>query len=149
MSSSSSWLLSARPCKTRDERGGFTRGSPSGPLDATAHAAANLAVGNDPRGAAIEIPLGPLRVRAVGNVTVSVDGEAPRDVHDGGELVVPVCERAVRYLAVRGGVDVPVVLGSRATLAVAGLGEGGRCARAMRSEWAPRRPLPRRAPFRR
>jgi biotin-dependent carboxylase-like uncharacterized protein len=95
---------------------------PSGPLDATAHAAANLAVGNDPRAAAIEIPLGPFEARASEGVTVSVDGEPAVDVPDGGELMVPPCERAVRYLAARGGFDVPVVLGARATLAVAGLG---------------------------
>ena len=94
---------------------------PSGPLDATAHAAANLAVGNDPRAAALEIPLGPLHVRIVGDVNVSVDGETPMDMRD-GELVVPSSERAVRYLAVHGGLDVPVVLGSRATLVAAGFG---------------------------
>ena len=95
---------------------------PSGPLDATAHAAANLAVGNDARDAAIEIPLGPLAARAVGEVVVSVDGEPAVELPDGSELIVPVSDRAVRYLAVRGGIDVPIVLGSRATLAVAAFG---------------------------
>jgi biotin-dependent carboxylase-like uncharacterized protein len=95
---------------------------PSGPLDATAHAAANLAAGNDPRAAAIEIPLGPLAVRAAGDIALSIDGEPARVLADGAELCVEACARAVRYLAVRGGIDVPIVLGSRATLAVAGLG---------------------------
>jgi biotin-dependent carboxylase-like uncharacterized protein len=104
---------------------------PSGPLDATAHAAANLSVGNDPRAAALEIPLGPLSARAVDGVAVSVDGEPAVEVPDGGEFVVPTCERAVRYLAARGGFDVAPVLGSRATLAVAGIGGlGGRTLRA-------------------
>src|SRR5258707_14874833 len=88
---------------------------PSGPLDATAHAAANLAVGNDPRDAALEVPLGALRVRAKGALTLSVDGEQPVLLQDGGEYVMPVSERAVRYLAVRGGFDAALVLGSRAT----------------------------------
>ena len=95
---------------------------PSGPLDATAHAAANLAVGNDPRDAAIEIPLGAMRVRAKDALTLSVDGETPVLLENGGEFVVPANERAVRYLAVRGGFDAPLVLGSRATLVVAGFG---------------------------
>jgi biotin-dependent carboxylase-like uncharacterized protein len=95
---------------------------PSGPLDPTAHAAANLAVGNEPRAAALEIPLGALRIAAVGALTVSVDGEDPRQLADGEELTVSACERAVRYLAVAGGIDVPEVLGSRATLLAAALG---------------------------
>jgi biotin-dependent carboxylase-like uncharacterized protein len=104
---------------------------PSGPLDPTAHAAANLAVGNAARDAAIEVPLGPMKVRARGDVRVSIDGTESADLVDGAELVVAPSVRAVRYLAVRGGVDVPLVLGSRATLAVAGLGGfGGRALRA-------------------
>ena len=95
---------------------------PSGPLDPTAHAAANLAVGNDPRAASLEIPLGSLRVAALGALTVSVDGEDPVELADGDELVVAAAERAVRYLAVAGGLDVPEVLGSRATLLAATLG---------------------------
>src|SRR4051794_14505332 len=95
---------------------------PSGPLDPTAHAAANLAVGNDPRAASLEIPLGPLRIAAIGALTVSMDGEDPVELGDGDELVVAAAERAVRYLAVAGGLDVPEVLGSRATLLAATLG---------------------------
>jgi biotin-dependent carboxylase-like uncharacterized protein len=95
---------------------------PSGPLDATAHAAANLAVGNDPRAAALEVPLGPLRFAAFGELTISIDGEKALSLGDGAELLVPPCERAVRYVAIGGAFDVPLVLGSRATLAVAALG---------------------------
>lgn len=94
---------------------------PSGPLDPTAHAAANLAVGNGPGAAALEIPLGSLRVVVSGGpVAVSIDG-APAMEHE-GDLAVPSCERAVRYLATSGGIDVPPVLGSRATLLSARLG---------------------------
>lgn len=94
----------------------------SGPLDATAHAAANLAVGNDPREAALEIPLGALRIAAVGAVRVSIDGDPAQSLANGEELAIPPCSRAVRYLAVAGGFAVPPVLGSRATLLVAGWG---------------------------
>jgi biotin-dependent carboxylase-like uncharacterized protein len=104
---------------------------PSGPLDATAHAAANLAVRNDPRQAALEIPLGALRVAATGPVRVSVDGEAAVSLVCGEELLVTPCARAVRYLAVAGGFAVPLVLGSRATLLVAGW--GGFCGRSVRA----------------
>ena len=103
----------------------------SGPLDASAHAAANLAVGNDARAAAVEVPLGPIRVRTHGEIVLSVDGEAPVTIPDGGELLVPACERAVRCLAAEGGLEVPLVLGSRATLVVAGF--GGLDGRALRA----------------
>jgi KipI family sensor histidine kinase inhibitor len=95
---------------------------PGGPLDHAAMLAANFAVGNDAGDAAIEIPLGTLEVRARGEVRVSIDGEAPRTLADGEALTVPRGERAVRYLAVEGGVDAPFVLGSRATLIPAGIG---------------------------
>ncbi|HMI84491.1 MAG TPA: biotin-dependent carboxyltransferase family protein [Polyangiaceae bacterium] len=95
---------------------------PSGPLDATAHAAANLAVGNDPREAALEIPLGQLRIAALGRARVAIDGETAVVLAAGEELLVPACSRAVRYLAVAGGFAVAPVLGSRSTLLVAGWG---------------------------
>ena len=104
---------------------------PSGPLDATAHAAANLGVGNDPRQAALEIPLGALRVAATAAVRIAIDGEPAVSLASGEELLVTPCARAVRYLAVAGGFAVPLVLGSRATLLVAGWGGfEGRCIRA-------------------
>ena len=95
---------------------------PSGPLDVAAHAAANLAVGNHPREAALEIPLGELRFAALGSLTVSIDGEPAGSLAPSKELVVPACARAVRYLAVAGGFAVPPVLGSRSTLLLAGWG---------------------------
>lgn len=96
---------------------------PSGPLDPTAHAAANLAVGNEARAAAIEIPLGALEARVQGApILVSVDGDPPLEFSPGDDIHVPAVERAVRYLAVRGGIDVPVVLGARATLLSARVG---------------------------
>lgn len=104
---------------------------PSGPLDATAHAAANLAVGNDPRDAALEIPLGQMCVAALRTIRVSIDGETAVPLAAGAELVIPACPRAVRYLAVAGGFAVAPVLGSRATLLVAGW--GGFFGRALRA----------------
>ncbi|MBK9260838.1 MAG: carboxyltransferase domain-containing protein [Polyangiaceae bacterium] len=95
---------------------------PSGPLDPDTFAAANLAVGNDPGEAAIEIPLGRLLVRAIGEVVVSIDGDKPIRLADGEQLEVKENARAVRYLGLRGGADVPVVLGSRATLLIARTG---------------------------
>jgi biotin-dependent carboxylase-like uncharacterized protein len=96
---------------------------PSGPLDAEGFAAANAAVGNSSGEAAIEIPLGTLEVEARGGaVTISVDGEPAARLAEGERFRVRETDRAVRYLAVRGGVDVPVVLDARATLAAARLG---------------------------
>jgi KipI family sensor histidine kinase inhibitor len=104
---------------------------PSGPLDGDRFLAANTAVGNPASAAAIEIALGSLEVEALGvRATVSVDGERAVTLREGERLRVGETGSAVRYLAVRGGVDVPVVLGARATLIVARL--GGRLGRALR-----------------
>jgi biotin-dependent carboxylase-like uncharacterized protein len=95
---------------------------PSGPLDVEAHAAANEAVGNAASTAAIEIPLGALEIVARGPVRVAIDGRPAQTLEDGARLRVEPEGRAVRYLAARGGFDVPIVLGARATLLVAHLG---------------------------
>ncbi len=104
-------------------RRGFARhGVPSsGALDPIAWSAAVAAVGGD-GDAAIEIPLSGARFRAEGELVISVDGEPPRRVGDGEPIEIAPHARAVRYLAVRGGLDVPVVLSSRSTLVVAGFG---------------------------
>ncbi len=95
---------------------------PSGPLDPDTFAAANLAVGNESGEAAIEVTPGRLVVRAFRNVVVSLDGDEPVRLSEGDRLEVKETHRAVRYLALRGGVDVPLVLGSRSTLLVARVG---------------------------
>jgi KipI family sensor histidine kinase inhibitor len=115
--------------------------SASGALDRGAARRANRLVGN-PRGAAVvETLLGGLQVRAVTDVVVAVTGaagpvtrsrgagavETPRDapfrLAAGEELLVGAPERgALTYLAVRGGIDVPAVLGSRSTDLLSGLG---------------------------
>jgi len=121
----------APPCATVQDAGRagqLSRGlPPSGPLDPETHAAANEAVGNPSGAAAIEVPLGALSVVARGEVVVSIDGEAPVRLADGERIVVPESTHAVRYIAARGGIDVPLALGARSTLLVARLGGlGGR-----------------------
>ena len=120
-------VIAAPACATVQDAGRVNllgRGvPPSGPLDAPRMRAANQAVGNDAGAAAIEIPLGAIEVEARGSsALVSVDGEPAITLADGERLRVPAGERAVRYLAARGGVDVPRVLGARATLIPARLG---------------------------
>ena len=113
----------------------------SGPMDRAALVAANTAVGNPPWAAALEV-VGGLRVAARGEVVVAVAG-APADLsataadgatrrrehgralalRDGEVLDVGTPTSGLRsYLAVRGGVDVPAVLGSRCTDTLSGLG---------------------------
>jgi allophanate hydrolase subunit 2 len=127
-------VLAAPACATVQDRGRHGRLGvglpPSGPLDPETHARANLAAGNGPGAAAIEIPLGSLEVEALRRVVLSVDGEPPCTLEAGERLRVPTCGRAVRYLGVRGGVEVPAVLGARAALLSARL--GGHAARPLR-----------------
>ncbi len=120
-------VIAAPACATVQDRGRpgqLGRGVPaSGPLDPEALAAANAAVGNAPGDAAVEVPLGAFEVEARGDaLVVSIDGEPAVGLADGERLRVTETDRAVRYLAVRGGIDVPIVLGARATLLSARLG---------------------------
>ncbi|WP_444664723.1 biotin-dependent carboxyltransferase family protein [Cellulomonas sp. CW35] len=107
----------------------------SGAADAGALRAANRRVGNDDDAAGLEVLLGGLRVRAVGDVLVSVGGAVVdlrvdgRPVgpdlllRDGAELLLGRPERGLRtYVAVGGGVAVDPVLGSRASDRLGGLG---------------------------
>src|SRR5262249_800867 len=71
---------------------------------------------------AIEFPNGAAEIEAIGDLVVSLDGEPAQRIGSGARLRVAVAPRAVRYLAVTGGLDVPVVLGARATLVAARLG---------------------------
>ena len=110
---------------------------PSGAADRGSLRLANRLLANPADAAAIEVVLGGLVLRAVGDVVVAVAGApAPLDV-DGTAVahcsVVPVASGQVlrlrtpavglrSYLAVRGGVDVPPVLGSRSTDTLSGIG---------------------------
>jgi len=109
----------------------------SGAADRGSLAQANLLVGNRPGSAAIECTLGGLALRARGNLLVAVTG-APAamefdrvrqphatavELRSGVTLVLRSPRSGLRsYLAVRGGIDVGPVLGSRSTDTLSGLG---------------------------
>ncbi|HEY7813999.1 MAG TPA: biotin-dependent carboxyltransferase family protein [Nakamurella sp.] len=109
----------------------------SGAADRASHARANLLVGNDPGAVAIEVTLGGLVVRGERDLTVAMTGApAPADI-DGDpaeqDTAVTLCQgqtlrlRAPKvglrsYLAVAGGIDVPLVLGSASTDTLSKLG---------------------------
>jgi biotin-dependent carboxylase-like uncharacterized protein len=115
----------------------------SGAADAGALRLANRLVGNDRAAAGLEVLLGGLVVRFLAPAVLALAGaEVPAGLHVPGEaeprslgvhqaVRVPAGSvlrtgHAVRglrlYLAVRGGIDVPPVLGSRATDQLSGLG---------------------------
>jgi KipI family sensor histidine kinase inhibitor len=111
--------------------------APSGALDRAAARTANRLVGNPEDAAVIEATMGGLRVRALRDAWFAVtgawgpirlDGHAidPYEAHAwpaGAELHLDWYDHGARaYLAVRGGLDAPPVLGSRATDVLAGLG---------------------------
>jgi biotin-dependent carboxylase-like uncharacterized protein len=113
---------------------GVTR---SGAADREAAALAGRLVGNDPSAAVVEATAGGLRVRAGRTVLVAVTGApapvtvdgrpapfaAPLTLRSGQTLGLGVPPVGLRsYLAVRGGIDVPPVLGSRSTDTLSGLG---------------------------
>lgn len=109
----------------------------SGAADRRGLRLANRLVGNPEGAAAIEATFGGLDIRFERIAIVALTG-APCPVRLDGRAVdmyAPVCVRAGQrlrlgppehglrtYLAVRGGVDVPPVLGARATDVLAGLG---------------------------
>jgi biotin-dependent carboxylase-like uncharacterized protein len=103
---------------------------PSGPVDRTSFVLANRLVGNADGAAALEFTLMGPRLRAETPCTLAVTGaDAPVTINDApaptwttlalqaGDVVKIGAARAgVRgYVAVAGGIDVPPVLGSRAT----------------------------------
>src|SRR5262245_58443213 len=109
----------------------------AGPMDPFSHRLANALVGNPRSAAALEITLtGPdlefesncLVAIAGAEFNVTVDGVAvPHaqafDVHAGASVHFGARSRGARaYLAIDGGVDVPVVLTSRATHVPTGMG---------------------------
>jgi biotin-dependent carboxylase-like uncharacterized protein len=109
----------------------------SGAWDRVSYQLANRLVGNRSDAAAIEVVLGGFQVLAKQALTIAVTG-APGSVLVAGaqapfctavslpagctiELQAPI--RGLRsYLAIRGGIDAPVTLGSRSTDTLAGLG---------------------------
>ncbi len=113
---------------------GVTR---SGAADRRSLRLANRLVGNLAGAAAIEATYGGLVASFTGPTMIAVTGApcslelagrpvgmyAPVDVPAGARLRIGAPERGVRsYLAIRGGVDVPAVLGSRSRDTLAGIG---------------------------
>lgn len=109
----------------------------TGAMDRAALALANRLVGNDPDAAGIEFLLGGAELEADDSLWFAVAGAwgevtaggRPVEPHTatllqaGERLVFPLAERGIRYyLAVRGGIDFPPVLGSRSRDTLAELG---------------------------
>lgn len=103
----------------------------SGAADRASHELANRLVGNDDHAAALEITFGGLVLRVHTRVTVATAGArcpgaphlSPTSLSPGDEIRLgPPVSGARTYLAVRGGIDVPPVLGSRSTDLLSGLG---------------------------
>jgi allophanate hydrolase subunit 2 len=84
-------------------------------------ARANVAVDNAWDETAIEV-LGSIAIAATGPLVVGSDAGDTRVLGDGETWSVDCQGARVRYLAVRGGIDVPRVLGGRGTLLSARLG---------------------------
>ena len=111
---------------------------PAGPMDHFALRAANLLVGNPESAAALELTLGNVSLRFGSDATAAVCGADAPILVDGEELAtwesrrVPagaVLEIGIApgpgfrfYLAVDGGIDVPLLFGSRATYTMGALG---------------------------
>jgi allophanate hydrolase subunit 2 len=94
---------------------------PGGALVRERLIAANRAVGNPDTAAAIEV-LGQLVIRAERAIAVATDTTAARTLAPGDELAIASEPRRVAYLALRGGIAAPIVLGGRGALLCAGLG---------------------------
>lgn len=135
MSGASLTVLQAGPLTTVQDGGRFGQASlgigHSGACDRTAYGLANRLLGNDEDCAVLEVTFGGLVVRADAAVEVVTTGarcagaphNAPMRLAAGEELALGGPVSGVRtYLAVRGGIDTPAVLGSRSTDTLAGLG---------------------------
>ncbi len=125
-------VLATGPLVTVQDRGrlGMAHlGVPrAGALDAPAAALANRLVGNEPDAAVLEVVLGGLELRADRGCWVAVTGAGR--AHAGAEwlaagatLRIGTPKTGVRsYVAVAGGIAVPLVLGSRSTDTLAWVG---------------------------
>lgn len=110
---------------------------PSGAMDKYAFTVANLLVGNQPNAAVLEITyLGPVlqfgkRMRISltgGGIPPRINGQqvpmwTTLEVQEGDELSFDFVQLGARvYLAVEGGIDVPLVMNSRSTYTLIGIG---------------------------
>ena len=103
---------------------------PGGALVPALLARANAAVDNPEGSAAIET-FGSITIVARGTLRVGRDDGTSAELRDGQVWTLASGAARVAYLAVRGGVDVPQVLGGRGTLLVAAV--GGLDGRALRA----------------
>jgi len=128
-------VLETGPLTTVQDAGRFGQGAlgigRSGACDRAAYRLANRMVGNVDGAAVLEVTFGGLVLRADADVVLVTTGarsagmphNAPLTLAAGEQLVLrPPVTGARTYLAVRGGIDVPEVLGSRSTDLLAGLG---------------------------
>ena len=110
---------------------------PSGALDDYAFRTGNLLVGNEEGTASLEITLSGCQLRVLQDTTVAVTGAdlaaalngspipgwETVPVHRGEVISFPRLKSGCRaYLSVAGGINVPMVMGSRATYTKAGIG---------------------------
>lgn len=131
--------------------------SRSGVMDICAHDAANALVGNDVAAATIEVATFPFRLRFTVDAAFAVTGALAEarlagqrlppwwaaEARAGDELTVaPPAMGARVYVAVAGGIDVPLLLGARATDLKSGYGgfEGRGLQRGDRLSLGTRRP---------
>jgi antagonist of KipI len=119
---------------------------PSGPMDPLSFRLANLVAGNDEAEAALEVTVTGPELRFQSDAVIAICGADLSPMIDGREVPLNEAVSVARgatlefgarrngtraYVAVRGGIDVPVVLGSRATSLQAQLpGLAGRALRA-------------------
>ncbi|WP_350280539.1 biotin-dependent carboxyltransferase family protein [Kribbella sp. HUAS MG21] len=132
---SSLTVLATGPLATIQDRGRAGQaalGVPaSGACDRAAYSLANRLVGNPVGAAAVEVTFGGLVLHADHDVVVAITGapctgvplNAPATLRAGEILRLGTPPTGLRtYVAVRGGIDVPPVLGSRSTDLLSGLG---------------------------
>lgn len=130
---------------------------PCGAADRGALRLANRLVGNPESAAGIEVLLGDFEVRLHAHALVAVTGAAGAVTVDdrpaGMAASTPIAADSVlrlepaesglrRYLAVRGGIDVAAVLGSRSTDTLAGIGPPRLAAGSVLPIGAPTQPVP-------
>jgi biotin-dependent carboxylase-like uncharacterized protein len=131
----------------------------SGAMDPVALRTANALLGNDPNAACIEITASAFRARFQGDIAFAICGSdaaaelsglpiPPWWAHrarGGDELTLRAPKTGMRtYLSVRGGIDVPFVLGSRSTDVKSAFGghEGRMLQGGDRLGWCPAVPAP-------
>jgi len=94
---------------------------PGGALVPELLVAANAGARNAPGAPALEV-FGALTIAVAAPLLVAADGEAARALGPGDRFSVASSAARVRYLAVRGGLDVPEILGGRGTFLLGGFG---------------------------